>query len=82
MAKNLVDSIQMEVRSKQPCRKELDFTVPADAVKSETDKVLREFAYAVSIPRSSSSRSVIFLLRSSIFRYSPCLDVSFPVQTV
>lgn len=50
MAKNLVDSIQMEVRSKQPCRKELDFTVPADAVKSETDKVLREFAYAVSIP--------------------------------
>ncbi len=64
MAKNLVDSIQMEVRSKQPCRKELDFTVPADAVKSETDKVLREFAYAVSIPGFRQGKAPAGMLKS------------------
>lgn len=64
MAKNLVDSIQMEVRSKQPCRKELDFTVPANAVKSETDKVLREFAYAVSIPGFRQGKAPAGMLKS------------------
>ena len=64
MAKNLVDFIQMEVRSKQPCRKELDFTVPADAVKSETDKVLREFAYAVSIPGFRQGKAPAGMLKS------------------
>ncbi|MBS1370298.1 MAG: trigger factor [Lentisphaeria bacterium] len=64
MAKNLVDSIQMEVRSKQPCRKELDFVVPADAVKSETEKVLREFAYAVSIPGFRQGKAPAAMLKS------------------
>lgn len=64
MAKNLVDSIQMEVRSKQPCRKELDFTVPADAVKRETDRVLREFSYAVSIPGFRKGKAPAGMLKS------------------
>lgn len=64
MAKNLVDSIQMEVRSKQPCRKELDFVVPADAVKSETDRVVREFAGSVSIPGFRQGKAPTAMLKS------------------
>ena len=50
MAKKLVDSIQMEVRTTQPCRKEFDFTVPADVVKSETANTLRDIAAQVALP--------------------------------
>ena len=64
MAKNLVDSIQMEVRSKQPCRKELDFVVPADAVKSEMDRVVQEFAGAVSIPGFRQGKAPTAMLKS------------------
>lgn len=64
MAKNLVDSIQMEVRTKQPCRKELDFVVPAEAVRSETDKVVREFASSVSIPGFRQGKAPTAMLKS------------------
>lgn len=56
--------MQMEVRSKQPCRKELDFAVPADTVKSEMDKVLRDFAGAVFIPGFRQGRAPVALLRN------------------
>ena len=56
--------MQMEVRSKQPCRKELDFVVPAETVKSEMDKVLREFAYAISIPGFRQGKAPAAMLKS------------------
>ncbi|MDR0931425.1 MAG: trigger factor [Victivallales bacterium] len=64
MAKNLVDSIQMEIRSKQPCRKELDFVVPAEAVTNETQKVLREFSYSVAVPGFRQGKAPIAMLKA------------------
>lgn len=64
MAKKLVDSIQMEVRSTQPCRKEFDFTVPADVVKSETANTLREIAAQVALPGFRPGKAPAGLIRS------------------
>ncbi len=64
MANKLVDSIQMEVRSTQPCRKEFDFTVPADVVKSETANTLREIAVQVSLPGFRPGKAPVGLIRS------------------
>lgn len=64
MANKLVDSIQMEVRSTQPCRKEFDFTVPADVVKSETANTLREIAAQVSLPGFRPGKAPVGLIRS------------------
>ncbi|MDD3886179.1 MAG: trigger factor [Victivallaceae bacterium] len=50
MANKLIDSIKLEVRDAQPCRKAFDFTIPADAVKSEAAAVLSEFAGMVAVP--------------------------------
>ena len=68
MAKKLVDSIQMEVRSTQPCRKEFDFVVPADAVKAETDRTISEFSYAVAIPGFRQGKAPAGLIKS---KYAP-----------
>ncbi|UKI33815.1 MAG: hypothetical protein L6W00_10570 [Lentisphaeria bacterium] len=64
MANKLVDSIQMEVRSTQPCRKEFDFTVPADVVKGETANTLREIAAQVSLPGFRPGKAPVGLIRS------------------
>lgn len=64
MAKKLVDSIQMEVRSVQPCRREFDFTVPAEAIKSETAKTLADFARAVSVPGFRQGKAPLGMLRT------------------
>ncbi len=64
MAKKLVDSIQMEVRSTQPCRREFDITVPADVVKSETEKTLREFAGAIAVPGFRQGKAPVAMIRS------------------
>ncbi len=64
MAKKLMDSIQMEVRDKGPCCKVLDFTVPADAVKAETDRTLQEFAGMVSIPGFRQGKAPAGLLKT------------------
>ncbi len=64
MAKKLVDSMQMETRSVQTCRKEFDFTVPADAIKRETEKTLCEFAGAVSIPGFRQGKAPVGMIRT------------------
>ncbi len=64
MAKNLVDSIQMEIRATQPCRKELDFVVPAETVRKETELVLREFATSVAIPGFRPGKAPAAMLKS------------------
>ncbi len=64
MAKKLVDSIQMEVRTTQPCRKEFDFTVPADVVKSETANTLRDIAAQVALPGFRPGKAPVGLIRS------------------
>lgn len=64
MANKLADSIQMEVRSSKPCRKEFDFTVAADVIKSETEKTLRDFAGAVSLPGFRPGKAPIHMIRT------------------
>ena len=64
MAKKLMDSVQMEVRTPQPCRKVFDFTVPADAVKAETEKTIREFSLAVAIPGFRQGKAPAGLIKS------------------
>ena len=64
MANKLVDSIQMEVRTPKACRMEFDFTVPADVVKSETQKTLRDFAGAVSIPGFRAGKAPASMIRA------------------
>ncbi len=64
MAKKLVDSIQMEVRSVQPCRKEFDFTVPVEAIKSETAAALVDFAQAVSVPGFRQGKAPVGMLKT------------------
>ena len=64
MANKLADSIQMEVRNPKACRMEFDFTVPADVVKSETQKTLRDFAGAVSIPGFRAGKAPASMIRA------------------
>ena len=56
--------IQMEVRTTQPCRKEFDFTVPADVVKSETANTLRDIAAQVALPGFRPGKAPVGLIRS------------------
>ena len=64
MAKKLVDSIQMEVRDAQPCRKEFDFVVPADVVKSEAEKTVREIAGMVSVPGFRQGKAPVNMIKT------------------
>lgn len=50
MAKDLANMIEFEIRSSAPCRKQFDFTIPAAAVARETERAVRDFAFAVNIP--------------------------------
>ena len=50
MAKNLNDSINMEVKEAGVCTKEFTFSINADAAKSESAKVLNSIAGMVQLP--------------------------------
>lgn len=50
MAKDLASSIELDIRSSAPCRREFDFTVPAAAVDAETERATRDFAGMVNLP--------------------------------
>ena len=50
MAKNLNDSIQMEVKDAGVCTREFTFSVSADDAKSESAKVLNNIAGMVQLP--------------------------------
>ncbi|MBR7108278.1 MAG: trigger factor [Lentisphaeria bacterium] len=50
MAKNLNDSIQMEVKDAGVCTREFTFSVSADTAKSESAKVLNNIAGMVQLP--------------------------------
>lgn len=47
---NLVEQIQIEISDLDPCQKELKYTISADTVKSETDKVAKQFSSQVELP--------------------------------
>ena len=50
MAKNLNDSINMEVKEAGVCTREFTFSISADAAKSESAKVLNNIAGMVQLP--------------------------------
>ena len=50
MAKNLIDSIAMEVKEAGVCTREFTFSVNADSAKSESAKVLNNIAGMVQLP--------------------------------
>ena len=50
MAKSINDAIKMEITAPAECVKEFNFTISADAVKSESTKVLNYIAGMVQIP--------------------------------
>lgn len=63
MAKNLIDSIQMEVRNSQPCRLEFDFVVPVEVMKSETEKTVREIANVAAIPGFRQGKAPVNMVK-------------------
>ena len=64
MAKSINDAIKMEITAPAECVKEFNFTVPADAVKSESTKVLNYIASMVQIPGFRSGKAPIGMVKS------------------
>lgn len=59
MAKNLVDSISMEVKESGVCTREFSFSVSADDAKSESAKVLNNIAGMVQLPGFRAGKAPI-----------------------
>lgn len=59
MAKNLIDSIAMEVKESGICTKEFTFSVSADDAKSESAKVLNNIAGMVQLPGFRAGKAPI-----------------------
>ena len=64
MAKSINDAIKMEITAPAECVKEFNFTIAADAVKSESAKVLNYIASMVQIPGFRAGKAPIGMVKS------------------
>ena len=64
MANNLENALMVTVRSEQPCRKDYDFTVSADALARESQAALRDFAQYVNIPGFRKGKAPAAMLKA------------------
>ena len=65
MAKaQLSDVMQMEVRNEGACRKEFVFTVPAQAMKTENDRVVSYIAGMVQLPGFRAGKAPVGIVRT------------------
>ena len=64
MAKSINDAIKMEITAPAECVKEFNFTISADAVKSESTKVLNYIAGMVQIPGFRAGKAPIGMVKS------------------
>ncbi len=64
MAKDLADSIGMEVRSAGPCLKEYDFTISQQAMERETQNAVREFSQLVNLPGFRPGKAPVGMVKS------------------
>ncbi len=64
MANDLASALVMEVRETSPCRKDFDFTVPAEAVARETDRAVRDFASNVNMPGFRRGKAPVNIIKS------------------
>jgi trigger factor len=69
--KNLKDLIITEVSGSEPCVKSVKFTVPAEAVESETNSMLREFAKYSQVPGFRAGKTPLSLIRN---RFLPRIE--------
>ncbi|MBO5645077.1 MAG: trigger factor [Lentisphaeria bacterium] len=64
MAKSINDAIKMEITAPADCVKEFNFTIAADAVKSESSKVLSYISSMVQIPGFRAGKAPIGMVKS------------------
>ena len=64
MAKSINDAIQMEITSPADCLKEFNFTVAADAVKAESNKVLNYIASMVQVPGFRAGKAPVNIVKT------------------
>ncbi len=68
---NLKDLIKTEVSGSDPCVKSVKFTVPAEAVETETDSMLKEFAKFAQVPGFRAGKTPLSLIRN---RFLPRIE--------
>jgi len=64
MAKKITDALVMKRENAQPCSVEFAFTLPQDAVKAETDRVVSYVASAVQLPGFRAGHAPMGLVRT------------------
>ena len=62
MAKKLADSIVMEESTPSVCSREFTFTIPADAVRAENDRVVSYIAGMVQLPGFRPGKAPVSLV--------------------
>ncbi|MFA6291834.1 MAG: trigger factor [Victivallales bacterium] len=68
---SLKDLIKTEVSGSEPCVKSVKFTVPAKAVDTETDAMLKEFAKFAQVPGFRAGKTPLSLIRN---RFLPRIE--------
>ena len=68
---NLKDLIKTEMSGSEPCVKSVKFTVPAKAVESETDSMLKEFAKFAQVPGFRAGKTPLSLIKN---RFLPRIE--------
>ncbi len=67
----LKDLIKTEVSGSEPCVKSVKFTVPVEAVKSETDSMLKEFSKFAQVPGFRAGKTPLSLIKN---RFLPRIE--------
>ena len=67
----LKDLIRTEVSGSEPCVKSVKFTVPVEAVKSETDSMLKEFSKFAQVPGFRAGKTPLSLIKN---RFLPRIE--------
>lgn len=68
---NLKDLIKTEISDSEPCVKSVKFTVPAKAVETETDAMLKEFAKFAQVPGFRAGKTPVSIIRN---RFLPRIE--------